>query len=103
VFGVAEIAVEGGEPEVDELGVAGPAEQVAKAEHVRHPCGDPELLSVAAVHATVVVQPPELAVLRGRPGAIEESVDLRAQRASQVLVEHRVGHGFLLGRGDVVM
>ena len=67
-----------GEPEVDELGVAGPAEQVAEAEHVGHPCGDPQLLAVAAVHAAVVVEPPELAVLRGRPGAVEQPVDLRA-------------------------
>ena len=83
-------------PEVDELGVAGPAEQVAEAEDVGHPRGDPQLLAVAAVDAVVVVQPPELAVLGGGPRAVEEPIDLRAQRAAQVVVKHGIGHGVLL-------
>jgi hypothetical protein len=93
VLGVTEIAVQRGEPKVDEFGVAGPAEEVAKAEDVGHPRGDPQLLPVALVGPAVVVQPPELPVLGRGLGAVEEPVDLGAQIAAQLLVQHWVGHG----------
>jgi len=93
VLGVTEIAVQRREPQVDELGVAGPAEEVAKAEDVGHPRGDPQQLPAAAVGPTVVVQPPELPVLGGRPGIVEEPVDFGAQTTAQLLVQHWVRHG----------
>jgi len=89
---VAEVAVEAGQPEVDKLGVARTAEQVTEAEDVGHPGGEPQLLTMASVDAAVVVQPPELPVLGGCPGTVEEPVELGSERAAQVVVEHGVGH-----------